>query len=88
MGASSNPGGPASHPARCLWPGKAVEESPQPCDPAPTWDPGGVSRLLTSDWCSTGHSGHLGSESSDGRSSSLSLLLCVSDYPIKMYKYF
>ena len=28
MVAGSNPGGPASHPAPCLWPGKAVEDGP------------------------------------------------------------
>ena len=29
MGAGSNPGGPASDPAPCLWPGKAVKDSPK-----------------------------------------------------------
>ena len=35
MDASSNPGSPTSHPAPCLWPGKAVEDGPKPWDPAP-----------------------------------------------------
>ena len=38
MDTSSNPSGPASHPAPCLWPGKAVEDGPKLWDPAPTWD--------------------------------------------------
>ena len=38
MGASSNPSSPASLPALCLWPGKAVEDSPKLWDPAPTWE--------------------------------------------------
>ena len=29
MGAGSNPGSPASLPAPCLWPGKAVEDGPK-----------------------------------------------------------
>ena len=70
MGAGSNPGSPASLPAPCLWPGKAVE------DPAPAWETG--KRLLALDQHSIGRCAHLGSESSDGRSSSLSLL---SVYP-------
>ena len=38
MGADSNPGGPVSHPAPCLWPGKAVKNGPKPWNPAPVWD--------------------------------------------------
>ena len=38
MGASSNPGSPASLPASCLWPEKAVEDSPKLWDPAPAWE--------------------------------------------------
>ena len=34
----SNPGSPASRPAVCLWPGKAVEDSPKPWDPAHVWE--------------------------------------------------
>ena len=34
IGASSNAGDPASHPAPYLWPGKAMEDSPKPWDPA------------------------------------------------------
>ena len=30
MDISSNLGGPVSHPAPCLWPGKAAEDSPKP----------------------------------------------------------
>ena len=37
MGAGSKPGVPASHPAPCLWPGKAVKDGPKPWDPAPVW---------------------------------------------------
>ena len=38
MGAGSKPGsGPGSHPAPCLWPGKAVEDGPRAWDPAPVW---------------------------------------------------
>ena len=32
------PGGPASLPAPCLWPGKAVKEGPKPWEPAPAWE--------------------------------------------------
>ena len=38
MGAGSSPCSPASHPASCLWPGKAIEDGPKPWDPAPTWE--------------------------------------------------
>ena len=38
MGASSNPSSPASLPAPCLWPGKAVEDGLKHWDPAPVWD--------------------------------------------------
>ena len=76
MGAGSNPGSPASLPALCLWPRKAVEDGPKLWDPAPVWET--QKRFLASDWRSIGHCAHLGSESSDGRSSSLSLL---SVYP-------
>ena len=38
MGAASNPGGPASHPAPCLWPGKAVKDGPKLWDSAPAWE--------------------------------------------------
>ena len=31
------PGSPASLPAPCLWPGKAVEDDPKLWDPAPAW---------------------------------------------------
>ena len=66
------PGSPASLPAPCLWPGKAVENTPKLWDPAPAWET--QKRLLASDRHSIGRCAHLGSESSDGRSSSLSLL--------------
>ena len=74
MDAGSNPGSPASHPAPCLLPGKVVGDSPKPWDPAPMWDTGKSSWLMASDWLSSKHCGHLGNESLDGRSSSLSLL--------------
>ena len=38
MGIGSDPSSPASHPAPCLWPGKAVGESPTPWDPAAEWE--------------------------------------------------
>ena len=61
MSAGSNPGGPASHPAPCLWPGKAVEDGPKPWDPAPSSGrPGGSSWLLALDWLSSSCCGHLG----------------------------
>ena len=59
-----------------LWPRKEVEDGLKLWDPAPTWET--QKRLLASDRHSIGHCAHLGSESSDGRSSSLSLL---SVYP-------
>ena len=83
MGAGSNPGSPASLPAPCLWPGKAVKDGPGPWDPAPCGRPGRGSWLrigITSARCA-----HLGSESSDGRSFSLSLLslyICLSNEKI------
>ena len=77
MDHSSNSGGPTSHPAPCLWPGKAVQDSPRPWDPVPHGKFERSSGLLASNQCSSGHCGHLGSESMDGRSSSLSLLLSV-----------
>ena len=76
MGASSNPGGPASLPAPCLWPGKAVEDNPKLWDPAPVWET--RKRLLALDRHSIDRCGSLGGgESSDGKSSSLSFLLSV-----------
>ena len=66
------PGSPASLSAPCLWPGKAVEDSPELWDPVPRWET--RKRLLASDRHSMGRCAPLGSESSDGRSSSLSLL--------------
>ena len=32
------PGCSASHPAPCLWPGRAVEDGPKPWDLQPTWE--------------------------------------------------
>ena len=75
MGTGSHQGSSTSHPAPCLLPGKAVEDGPKTWDPAPMWET--WKRFLASDLHSSGHCTHLGSESSDGRSSSLSLLLCV-----------
>ena len=75
MGTSCNPGSSASHPAPCLWPGKAIEDGPKPWDPAPEWET--WKSLLALDWLSSSYCGHLESESSDGRSSSLFLLLSV-----------
>ena len=66
------PSSPASLPAPCLWPGKAVKDDPKLWDPAPAWEI--RKRLLASDWHSIGRCAHLGSESLDGGSSSLSLL--------------
>ena len=37
MGTVFNPGGPASHPAPCLWSRKTVEDSLKLWDPAPMW---------------------------------------------------
>ena len=61
------PSAPTSHPARCLWPGKAVEDGPRPWDPVPMWET--PKKLLDLDWLSSGRHGHLGSEPLDGRSS-------------------
>ena len=58
MGASSNPGSPASLPAPCLWPGKAVEDGPKLWDPAPAWET--RKRLLALDWLSSSLCGRLG----------------------------
>ena len=52
MGAGSNPSSPASHPAPCLWPRKAVENSPKLWDPVPVWET--WIRLLASDRHSIG----------------------------------
>ena len=38
MGTGSNPGSPASLPAPCLWPRKAVEDGSKLWHPAPVWD--------------------------------------------------
>ena len=38
MSTGSNPGDPASHSVCCLWPGKAVEAWPKPCDTSPMWE--------------------------------------------------
>ena len=67
---------PRFPPAPCLWPGKAVEDGPKLWEPAPAWET--QKRLLASDRHSIGSCAHLGSETLDGRSSSLSLL---SVYP-------
>ena len=75
------PGSPASHPAPCLWPGKAAEDGPKLWDPAPVWET--QKRLLASDQHSIGHCTHLGSESSDGRSSSLTLLSVYPAFQLK-----
>ena len=77
MGAGSNPCSPASLPAPCLWPGKAVKNGPRLWDPAPAWET--QKRLLASDWHSIGRCTHLGSESSDE-----DLPLCISAFPIKI----
>ena len=66
------PCSPASLPAHCLWHKKAVEDGPQVWDPAPALE--NWRRRLASDQHSISRCAHLGSESSDGRSSSLSLL--------------
>ena len=63
------------------WPGKAVEDSPKLWDPAPAWET--LKRLLALDRHSIGHCAHFGSESLDGRASSLSLL---SVYPPFQWK--
>ena len=63
MGASSFPGYSASHLAPCLWPGKAVEDSPKPRDPVPAWETRKRFLALVLDWRSTGRCDHLGSES-------------------------
>ena len=66
------PGSPASLPAPCLWPRKAVEDDgPRLWDPAPAWET--WKRLLALDRHRIGRCAHLGSESLDGRSSSLPL---------------
>ena len=38
MGSGCNPGSPASHPPPRLWPGKAIKDTLNLWDPAPTWD--------------------------------------------------
>ena len=77
MGTGSKPDYSAFHPSLCLWSGKAVEDGPKSWDPAPMWETQKGSWHLPSVWLSTSHCLHLASESSDGRSSSLSLLLSV-----------
>ena len=52
VGAGSGPGSPASLPAPCLWPGKAVEDGPRLWEPAPAWET--RRRLLASDRHSIG----------------------------------
>ena len=71
-GASSNPSSPTSLPAPCLWPGKSVEDGPKLWDPALAWET--WRRLLALDRHRISRCTHIGSESSDGRCSSLSLL--------------
>ena len=77
MGASSNPGSSTFQPAPCLWPGKATEDSTRFGTLHPRGIPGRSSWILALDQHSTGRCAHLGSELSDRRSSSLSLLLSV-----------
>ena len=84
MSDSLHPGGLTSYPTSCFWPGKAVEDGPEPWDHAPMWET--QRRLLASDWLSFGCCSHLGNESADGRSSSVSPPLCGSDFPIKINK--
>ena len=38
MVSGSNLSCPASIPAPCLWPGKAIDDGPNPWDPAPVWE--------------------------------------------------
>ena len=38
MDTGYNPCGPASHPAPCMWPGKAVKDGPKPWNPGPVWE--------------------------------------------------
>ena len=80
MDAGSNPSSPASHLAPCLWTGKAVEYSPKPWDPAPTWET--WKTILASDWLSTSHCGawgvHHGTEDLPLYLSS-SLYICLSN---------
>ena len=77
MDAGSNPGQPASHPAPCLWPGKAVKDGPNPWNLAPVGDleeaPGSWLQI----WLSSSCCAHLGSQQSIGRSSSLSSSLYI-----------
>ena len=77
MCAGSSPGSPASLPAPCLWPRKAVEDYPKLWDPAPAWEI--RKRLLASDRHSIGRCAHLGSESSDLPLCLSSLYICLSD---------
>ena len=47
MGTGSNPGIPASHPAPCLWPGKAIKDGPKPWDSASLWE---TQKLTQGSW--------------------------------------
>ena len=71
MDAGSNPGSSASHPALCLWPGKAVKDGPKP------WDPARMGELeeIPGSWL--GISAAPAIAVTWGPSSSLSLLLSV-----------
>ena len=65
MVTGSYPGGPASHPAPCLWPEKAVKDGPNLGTLHPRGRPERNSWLLISDRLSSSHRGpkngkHLG----------------------------
>lgn len=59
----SGPSGPASYPALCLWPRKAVKDSLKRWDPASVWET--QKRLLLSHQFSSSSCSQLGSASED-----------------------
>ena len=87
MDTGYNPSSAASHPAPCLWPGKAVKDSPKPWDPAPTvWETWKSSWLRISMAPAFVVTCRVKQQTGN---ISLSLLsLYVSDFAIKINKYF
>ena len=87
MGSVSNPGRLASHSAPCLWPGKAVEDGSKPWDPAPKWE---TRKRLLAPGFGSAHLWRLWplGEWIIGQKVFLSIspLLCISDFPIKIDK--
>ena len=77
IGTSSDSESSTSIQAPSLGPGKAVKDCSKLSDPASMWETQKNLLAPASNWLISNHCGHLGHESSDGRVSSLSLLLCV-----------